>query len=66
MDRRDFFSWLRNGLAGAAAASLMLRDGTAAGRSTGRGEPGLPPLRAQGDPCHSHLPVRGDESCGYV
>lgn len=28
MDRRDFFSWVRDGLAGAAAASLMLRDGT--------------------------------------
>ena len=29
VDRRDFFCWMRNGLAGAAAASLMLRDGTA-------------------------------------
>jgi hypothetical protein len=28
MDRRDFFSFVRNGLAGAAAASLMMRDGT--------------------------------------
>jgi hypothetical protein len=28
MHRRDFFNWVRDGLAGAAAASLMLRDGT--------------------------------------
>ena len=28
MDRREFFSWMRNGLASAATASLMLRDGT--------------------------------------
>ena len=66
MDRRDFFSWLENGLAGAAAASLLVRDGTVAGRPTGRGEPGLPSLRAQGDPRDSHLPVRGDESCRFV
>jgi Protein of unknown function (DUF1501) len=28
MLRRDFFSWVRDGLGGAALASLMLRDGT--------------------------------------
>ncbi len=28
IDRRGFFSWVGGGLAGAAAASLMLRDGT--------------------------------------
>ena len=66
MDRRDFFSWVRNGLAGAAAASLMLRDGTLAGRSAGRGEPALSPLRAEGDPRDSHLPVRGDEPRRHV
>ncbi|WP_435015835.1 DUF1501 domain-containing protein [Tundrisphaera sp. TA3] len=29
MDRRDFFSWVRGGLAGAAASSLLMRDGVA-------------------------------------
>ena len=28
MDRREFLSWVQGGLAGAAAASLLLRDGT--------------------------------------
>ena len=28
MDRREFFSWVRSGLGGAALADLMLRDGT--------------------------------------
>ena len=40
MDRRDFFSWMRDGLAGAAAASLLLRDGTL--------QAGVPASRAPG------------------
>jgi hypothetical protein len=42
MDRRDFFSWMRDGLAGAAAASLMLRDGTVRGSEAGEGLPAGP------------------------
>ena len=42
MDRRDFFSWLRNGLAGAAAASLMLRDGTLQAGQPGEASPACP------------------------
>lgn len=36
MDRRDFFDWVRNGLAGAAAATLLLCDGAV------RAEAGVP------------------------
>lgn len=53
MDRREFFSWIHNGLASAAAASLMLRDGTvqaaaparpgAAGTSEAAPRPHFPP-----------------------
>jgi hypothetical protein len=42
MDRRDFFSWLRNGLAGAAAASLLLRDGTLQAGQPGAASPASP------------------------
>ena len=42
MDRRDFFSWVRNGLAGAAAASLLLRDGTLQAGQPGEASPACP------------------------
>ncbi len=42
MDRREFFSWARNGLAGAAAASLMLRDGTLRAAVPGEASPPCP------------------------
>src|ERR1700760_3721187 len=42
MDRREFFSWARNGLAGAAAASLMLRDGTLKAAPPGEAAPPCP------------------------
>jgi Protein of unknown function (DUF1501) len=42
MDRRDFFSWVRNGLAGAAAASLMLRDGGLRAGQSGEANPTCP------------------------
>ena len=42
MDRRDFFSWVRNGLAGAAAASLLLRDGTLQAGQPGEASPPCP------------------------
>ena len=42
MDRRDFFSWLRNGLAGAAAASLLLRDGALQAGQPGEASPACP------------------------
>ena len=42
MDRREFFSWLRNGLAGAAAASLMVRDGTLRAGQPGEASPACP------------------------
>ena len=42
MDRREFFSWMRNGLAGAAAASLMLRDGTLEAGVPGESSPRAP------------------------
>jgi hypothetical protein len=42
MDRREFFSWVRNGLAGAAAASLMLRDGTLHAGVPGETDPPCP------------------------
>jgi len=42
VDRRDFFSWVRNGLAGAAAASLLLRDGTLRAGVPGEASPACP------------------------
>jgi hypothetical protein len=42
MDRREFFSWARNGLAGAAAAALMLRDGTLRAGVPGEASPPCP------------------------
>ncbi len=45
MDRRDFFSWVRGGLAGAAAASLMLRDGTVRAAVPGEASPPCPHFR---------------------
>ena len=42
MDRREFFSWVRHGLAGAAAAGLMLRDGTLGPRVPGESGPPCP------------------------
>ena len=61
MDRREFFSWVRGGLAGAAAASLMLRDGTLRAGVPGEASPRLPALRPEGEAGHPHLPLRGDE-----
>ncbi len=42
MDRREFLSWVQGGLAGAAAASLLLRDGSVAGRRAGEASPPCP------------------------
>jgi hypothetical protein len=42
IDRRGFFSWVGGGLAGAAAASLMLRDGTAQAGVPGEADPACP------------------------
>jgi Protein of unknown function (DUF1501) len=42
IDRRGFFSWVGNGLAGAAAASLMLRDGTVEAGTSGESDPACP------------------------
>jgi hypothetical protein len=42
MDRREFFSWARNGLAGAAAASLLLRDGALHAGVPGESDPPCP------------------------
>ncbi len=42
MDRREFFSWMRNGLASAASASLMLRDGTLKAAIPGESSPPAP------------------------
>jgi hypothetical protein len=42
VDRREFFSWMRDGLAGAAAASLMLRDGTIRAAVPGEATPSAP------------------------
>ncbi len=41
-NRRDFFSWVGGGLAGAAAASLMLRDGTLRAAVPGESDPPCP------------------------
>src|SRR5262245_16639385 len=42
MDRREFFSWMRNGLASAAAASLLLRAGTLQAGAPGESSPRAP------------------------
>ncbi|HEY2156039.1 MAG TPA: DUF1501 domain-containing protein [Isosphaeraceae bacterium] len=42
MHRREFFSWARDGLAGAAAAALMLRDGTLRAAVPGEASPPCP------------------------
>jgi hypothetical protein len=42
LDRREFFSWVGGGLAGAAAASLMLRDGSARASIAGEADPPCP------------------------
>jgi Protein of unknown function (DUF1501) len=42
IDRRGFFSWVGGGLAGAAAASLMVRDGTARASVPGESDPACP------------------------
>jgi len=42
MDRRVFFSWVRDGLASAAAATLMLRDGTLRAGVPGEAAPPCP------------------------
>jgi hypothetical protein len=42
MDRRDFFSWLGNGLAGAAAAALLVRDGAVRAGQPGEASPPCP------------------------
>lgn len=41
-DRRDFFSWVGGGLAGAAASMLMLRDGTLRASVPGESDPPCP------------------------
>jgi hypothetical protein len=42
MDRREFLSWVQGGLAGAAAATLFLRDGISQGREPGEAKPPCP------------------------
>ncbi len=42
MDRREFLSWVQGGLAGAAAASLLLRDGAAHAVEPGEAKPPCP------------------------
>jgi hypothetical protein len=42
IDRRGFFSWVGGGLAGAAAASLLLRDGTLQAGVSGESDPACP------------------------
>ncbi len=42
IDRRGFFSWVGGGLAGVAAASLMLRDGTLQASVPGESDPPCP------------------------
>ncbi len=42
MDRRDFLSWVQGGLAGAAAASLLLRDGIVRAVEPGGAKPPCP------------------------
>ena len=62
MDRREFFSWVRQRPRPAPRRpSLMLRDGTLRAAVPGEAEPALPALRPQGHAGHPHLPLRGDE-----
>jgi hypothetical protein len=42
MDRREFLSWVQGGLAGAAAATLLLRDGNARGSEPEETKPPSP------------------------
>jgi Protein of unknown function (DUF1501) len=42
MDRREFFSWVRSGLAGAAAATLLQRDGALLAGIQGEASPPCP------------------------
>lgn len=42
MDRREFFSWVRNGLGSVAAASLLLRDGVVQAGVPGEATPACP------------------------
>ena len=42
MDRREFLSWVQGGLAGAAAASLLWRDGALRGGEPGEATPRCP------------------------
>src|SRR6516162_5465833 len=42
MERREFFSWVRSGLGGAALASLMLREGTLRAAVPGEADPPCP------------------------
>ncbi len=42
MDRREFFSWARGGLAGAASMTLLLRDGTLQAGVPGEASPRCP------------------------
>jgi hypothetical protein len=42
MDRREFFSWVRDGLASAAAASLLWRDGVVQAGVPGEADPPCP------------------------
>lgn len=42
MDRREFFSWARNGLGGVALASLLLRDGALKAEVAGEARPRCP------------------------
>ena len=58
MDRREFLSWVQGGLAGAAAATLLLRDGKARGDEP---QASVPSLCPQGHSRASYLPLRGDE-----
>ena len=62
MDRREFFSWVRDGLAGAAAACADAPRRDRPGRRARRGRPRLPALRPQGDAGHPHLPLRRDRA----
>ena len=65
MDRRDFFGWVRNGLASARrrprCSYAKGRCGSKRRGSPARPSPALPALRAEGQARHPHLPVRGLE-----
>ena len=59
MDRRDFFSWVRNGLAGAAAAAPDAPRRHAPGRRPRRGAPAVPPLPPRGPTRAIHICLVG-------